>query len=103
MANKFYTVDKEIDGTKYTAQFSGLSLALRAVDESYIDGTNTTSIEKLANFLFKYVIVEPKGLSIDDFEDMNSLNEVIAFAREVMSGDFREKKDKEPTKKASTK
>ena len=94
MANKFYTVEKEINGKTYKAQFAGISTALRAVDSSYIEGTNNTSTEKLAEYLFKYIIIEPKGLSIDDFEDMQTFNEVITFAREVMSGDFREKADK---------
>lgn len=94
MANKFYTVEKVINGTRYTAQFAGISTALRAVDSSYIEGTNNTSTEKLAKFLFENIIVEPKGLSIDDFEDMETFNEVVSFAREVMSGDFREKADK---------
>lgn len=100
---KFYTVEKEINGVKYVAQFAGLSTALRAVDNSYIEGTNNTSTEKLAQYLFKYIIVEPKGLSIDDFEDMQSFNEVISFARGVMSGDFREEADKGTTKGKGTK
>ena len=45
--SKFYTVEKEINGTKYVAQFSGLSVAVRGVDSSYIDGTTTTRTEKL--------------------------------------------------------
>lgn len=98
MANKFYVVEKEINGQKYKAQFAGISTALRAVDSSYIEGTNNTSTEKLAEYLFKYIIVEPKGLSIDDFEDMGTFNEVITFAREVMSGDFREEGNKVATK-----
>ena len=51
MANKFYTVEKEINGKKYVAQFNGISAALKAVDSSYIDGTNNTSVEKMANYL----------------------------------------------------
>ena len=58
---KFYTVEKEINGTKYVAQFNGISAALKAVDESYIEGTNNTSVEKLSRYLFSNVIVEPKG------------------------------------------
>ena len=94
MANKFYTVDKEINGTKYVAQFSGLSTALKAVDQSYIEGTNNTSTEKLAAYLFKHILVEPAGTTIDDFEDMETFNEVVTFCREVMQGNFREKTDK---------
>ena len=82
MANtKFYTVEKEINGTKYVAQFSGISAALRAVDQSYIEGTNTTSTEKLAEYLFKYILVEPAGMTIDDFEDF--LQELTFFIRQM--------------------
>lgn len=98
---KFYTVDKEINGTKYTAQFNGLSAALKAVDDSYIEGTNNTSTIKMAEYLFKHVIVEPKGLTPDDFESMEEFNEVISFARQVMQGEFREKAN-EGTAKAKS-
>ena len=92
---KMYTVTKEIKGNKYVAQFNGLAAALRAVDESYIDGTSNTSVEKMAKYLFENVIVEPKGLTADDFDSMEEFNEVISFARGVMQGDFRDEKDKE--------
>ena len=98
MANKFYTVEREINGTKYVAQFSGLSTALKAVDQTYIDGTNNTSTEKLAAYLFKYILVEPAGITIDDFDDMETFNEVVTFCREVMQGNFREKANKCATK-----
>lgn len=100
MAN-FYKVDKEIGGVKYVCQFNGISEALRAIDNSYIDGTNTTSLEKLSQYLLAHVVVEPKGLTPDDFESMEDFNEVIAFARQVMQGDFRDKKVTRATKKAS--
>ena len=87
--NKFYQVEKEINGTKYIAQFNGISTALRAVDESYLDGTSNTSMEKMGEFLFKHVIVEPKGLTADDFETMEEFNAVIKFASGVMKGEFR--------------
>ena len=89
--NKFYSVTKNIRGKDYTAQFNGLSCALKAVDSSYIEGTNNTSVEALSNYIFTNVIVEPKGLEIDDFDDMDEFNEVVAFGREVMQGKFREK------------
>ena len=86
---KTYTVEKEINGTKYVCQFSGISTALRCVDESYIEGTTNTSLNKLANYLFEYVVVEPKGLSVDDFDDLDTFNEVIAFARDTMQGNIK--------------
>nr|DAI30813.1 MAG TPA: hypothetical protein [Caudoviricetes sp.]DAP16443.1 MAG TPA: hypothetical protein [Caudoviricetes sp.] len=86
---KFYTVDKTIKGNDYKAQFNGLSVALRAVDESYIENSNNTSVEKMAQFLFDNVIVEPKGLTVDSFDSMDELNEVIEFARNVMQGELK--------------
>ena len=100
MAN-FYTVEKKIGNTTYTAQFNGISAALKAVDESYIEGTNNTSVEKLSKYLFNNVIVDPKGLTPDDFDSMEEFNEVVAFAREVMQGNFREKKNEKRTKATS--
>lgn len=101
--SKSYAITKEIKGKKYTAQFAGLSTALRAVDESYIDGTSNTSLLKMAKFLFEYIIVEPKGLSVDDFVDMEEFQEVVKFAREVMQGDFREEANEGTTNKKGSK
>lgn len=86
---KFYSVTKEINGTNYVAQFNGLSAALRAVDSTYIEGTNNTSTEAFTKYILENVIVEPKGLEIDDFDDLKVLNEVTKFGREVMQGKFR--------------
>lgn len=103
MANKFYTIEKVINGKTYKAQFSGISTALNAVDQSYIEGTSNTSTAKLSKFLFENIIVEPKGLTADDFESMEEFNEVITFAREVMSGDFRNQKNESPTQEKGKK
>lgn len=102
MAN-FYTVSKEINGKEYKAQFSGISAALKAVDESYIDGSNNTSIAKMAKYLFENIIVEPKGLTVDDFDSLEELNAVVEFGLKVMQGNFREEKVQESTKAASKK
>lgn len=87
--NKFYTVEKEINGVKYVAQFSGLSAALRAVDDSYIEGSDNVSMIKLSEYVFKHVIVEPKGLTADDFDNLVEFNEVMNWAQAVMQGQFR--------------
>lgn len=89
MAKKPYTVEKEINGVKYIAQFNGISAALEAIDNSYIEGSQNTSVAKLSKYLFENVIVEPKNLSIDDFDSIEEFNEVVSFAREVMQGNFR--------------
>ena len=89
--NKFYTREKEINGVKYVAQFSGLSSAMRAIDESYIDNNaSNVSILKISKYIFDNVIVEPTGLTADDFDSMEELNEVVRFGMEVMQGNFRE-------------
>lgn len=88
--NKFYQVTKEIDGETYVAQFNGLKNALRAVDQNYIEGSNNISTEGLTEYLLENVIVEPKGLTIDDFDSIEQLNKVTKFAREVMQGKFRD-------------
>lgn len=94
MSTKIYEVTKEINGKKYTAQFSGISTALKAVDSSYIEGSQNTSVEKMSEFLFDKVIIEPQGLTPDSFDDMDEFNEVVTFAREVMQGKFRSSADK---------
>lgn len=100
---KFYTAEKVINGTKYICQFNGISAALEAVDSSYIDGTSNTSTIKMAKYLFEHVVVEPKNLGIDDFETMDEFNEVVAFARKVMQGEFRDTADKDAAKAKSGK
>lgn len=95
MAVKPYTVKKKIGGVEYTAQFNGISAALESVDNGYIDGTSTASVVKHTQYLLENVIVEPKGLTVDDFDNMDDLNVVIGFARDVMQGNFRDKQEKQ--------
>lgn len=89
---KFYTVEKEINGVKYVCQFNGISAALKAIDNCYIDGTSNLSLEKLNEYLLENVIVEPK-LTLDDFEDVETLNKVTGFARKVMQGEIKPAKN----------
>lgn len=91
--NKFYTVEKVFNGKKYVAQFSGVSTAVRAIDSSYIEGTSTTSTEKLGQYILDNIIVEPKGLTADSFETLEEYNEVTTWGRDVMYGKFRNRPD----------
>lgn len=95
MANNFYTKEKEINGVKYVAQFSGMRTAAQFVDQTRNgeDG-KSSSLEKMAEFLFKNIIVEPK-LTFDDFSDMKTLTEVVKFGTEVMNGNFRDEEDEQ--------
>ena len=99
MAKKPYTIEKEINGVKYVAQFNGISAALEAVDSCYVDGTSNISTMKLNKYLLDNVIVEPKGLTVDDFDTVEELNAVTNFAREVMQGNFRDKAQQGATDK----
>lgn len=102
MNNNFYTVKKEIEGKEYVAQFSGISTVLKAVDECKTADGGVSS-EKTAEFIFENVIVEPKGINADDFEDIDEFNKVIKFGQEVMQGKFRDKKEQGTATKASKK
>lgn len=101
MAVKFYTVETTINGTKYVAQFNGMSSILKMTDSCYIDGTGTQSMEKLSKYIFTNVIVEPSGLTVDDFDSFEDLNEVVDFARNVMQGHLKPKDEGATDKKSS--
>lgn len=92
--NKFYTREKEINGKKYVAQFNGLSNALKAIDESHIDNNSSNiAISKIAPYVLENVIVDPANLSVDDFDTIEELNDVITFGMEVMQGKFRDENE----------
>lgn len=80
------TIEKEINGKKYVAEFKGIPFAVKTVDRSYVDNTSNTSVKKISEILLQEVIIEPKKLSIDDFETMEELNEVVSFAKDAMQG-----------------
>jgi len=90
----FYSVTKTINGKEYKAQFNGLSYMLRLTDETYISNESSNrSNAKMAKMLFEDVIVEPRGLTVDSFEDMDEYNDVVKFALEVAQGKFRNKQN----------
>ncbi|MCM1509011.1 MAG: hypothetical protein NC177_18025 [Ruminococcus flavefaciens] len=99
---KYFTVKKTINGVEYTAQFNGVSAALRAIDDNYIPGSKVTSSEGLSKYVLENVIVEPKGLKIDDFETVEELNDVVNWGVDVMNGKFRPRKDIEPATRADS-
>lgn len=101
---KFTQVKKTINGVEYTAQFNGMSSRYKAVDATaaFVDGNQTVSMYKMAEYLLKNVLVSPKK-EIDDFEDTDELDEVIAFLSEVNNGTFREETDGEREEKQSKK
>lgn len=97
---KFYQVERTINGKKYIAQFNGISAALKMMDSSYIDGSGNQSLEKLTKYLLTNVIVEPSGLTVDDFDSFDELNDVVGFAREVLQGELKPAEEKRNRKVA---
>lgn len=83
-----YKVSKEINGVTYTAQFIGASAALRATDECKNEYGVVMS-EKLSDYILKHVIVEPTGLTTDDFASLDEANEVTNFGSDVMTGKLK--------------
>lgn len=99
MANKkFYQRTKEINGVKYTAQFSGLSAWLRCADAARKDDDEEESVNtRIYNKVFEAGLVEPKGVTVDDFEDMETLDKVFGFVSGVMKGKFRDRTEEKGT------
>lgn len=95
----FYTVEKEINGEKYVAQFNGLNAMLDALDECHITGSTAISNGELYRYILDNVIVSPKGLTPDKFKDFKELNAVIKFGYAVMRGDLRDEPKVESTAK----
>lgn len=93
MAAKFYQRTKEINGVKYTAQYSGLETWLQCVDESSRGEGQAISNLKLAKNILKYGLIDPK-VEVNDFETQEDLNAVIDWVQQVMQGKFRDQVDK---------
>lgn len=102
MAVNYFSVKKKIKGKEYTAQFNGVSQALRAVDDTYIPGSKNTSLEKLTEYVLTNVIVNPPNLTADDFDDVDELNAVVGWGTDVMNGKFRPTQKPKSGKTAGT-
>nr|WP_308696148.1 hypothetical protein [uncultured Stomatobaculum sp.] len=90
---KFYQRTQEINGVTYTAQFNGLSAWQECIDDSYIPGTDTMSNARYAKNVLKRGLLEPSGLTPDDFDTEEELTEVVRFVADVMRGRFRNAED----------
>lgn len=91
-AVNYYKRRKEINGVTYEAQFNGLSTYLKSLDESRTE-IGALSNEKMYKVFLKNYITEPANLDPDSFDDMETLDEVCNFAKEVAQGRFREEKN----------
>ena len=75
-------VEKEINGTIYTAQYRGMAYAFSLQELS-----RSKSEFELTETLFNEVLISPKT-EIDDFEDMDALGEVRSFLLDVALGNI---------------
>jgi hypothetical protein len=92
-----------INGVEYTAQFYGIREALRA-EKIYTDPINgKVDKEKLYDYICQNVIVDPPNLTIEDFDDFEILDEVMAFGVKALRNKFRTKSDERTTKGRSKK
>lgn len=83
MAFKPLQIEKEIRGTKFVAQFTGVSALYDFNDETQ------GKLRKQAEYLFKNVIVQPRIDDIDEFfgTNIDYQNEVLEFAGKVLRAD----------------
>lgn len=97
MAFKPIVKEQEINGVVYKAQFNGVSAMIKATSEA---GEDT---EKLVNYLFDNVLVEPKISDLDEYfgTDVELMNKVIEFAGAVMRADEKYFPKAEPEKAAA--
>lgn len=84
--DKTRTEEMTLNGVTYKAQFNGTRNALTAINK-YKD----KEVE-FDDYLLQDVIVEPKGLSLDDFDDVGEAAAVIRWASRVLQGIFRNRK-----------
>lgn len=78
-------VEKEINGTVYRAKFRGMAFAI-TVSDMQLECPRL----KLAEFLFREVLIYP-NVTIDDFDSIESFNEVFLFLLSVTFGETPEK------------
>ena len=69
---------------KYTLQYPGIRKAMEIIDNSTMaNGQLARSI--FAEQLLSEVVVEPAGLSLDDFDEREGINQLIDEADEFLS------------------
>lgn len=90
MSGNYTQHKKEINGVVYTAQFNTLREAIKAKKIYQDSVTGRIDTEKLYDYIFQNVIVDPPGLTIEDFDDLDELSEVALFGTQVLNNRFRE-------------
>ena len=82
-----------ICGTPYRAKFRGVAYANKIMELCRDENHGTLRRRELSKILFRDVLVSPK-VDMDDFDDMESYNEVFSFLFDVATGVTGPKKTK---------
>lgn len=90
-------VEKVIDGTLYKAQFKGMAYAYAFRDKAKIE----KSEYRITEMLFEEILISP-DVGIDDFADLDALEEVRSFLFDVALGNIEHIPSERKLKKAVT-
>lgn len=66
----------KVAGKKYLLQNPGYRWYLKQVDKHQLPNGNPSQ-EKMYDAYLEYVVVEPKGLDIDDFEERGGIKALV--------------------------
>lgn len=80
--NWTYT-DKNEKVWEYTFQYPGMRTAMEILDNSRM-ANGILSRTMFADLLLEHVVVEPRNLTIDDFDERPGMNELIDAADEFL-------------------
>lgn len=72
-----------VKGVTYTAQFNGARASLIALDKY------KNNLIGLEDYVLQNVIVDPPGLTLDDFDTVDEAQAVVNHGIRVMKGIFR--------------
>lgn len=86
------TIKKVINGVEYTAVWKGYNYTTKRMKECLLQDKKHYSNEKLSAVVFGEIIINPK-VTVDDFDDIQTYNEVFEFGRSVLFGDFEKKSE----------
>jgi hypothetical protein len=84
------TIRKIINGVEYTAVWKGYNYTTRRINDCLTKDKKRYSNSKLSAVIFDEIIIDPK-VTVDDFDDLQTFNEVLEFGKSVLFGDFEKK------------
>lgn len=81
------TIKKVINGVEYTAVYKGYNYTTQRLNECLLQDKKRYSNSKLSAVIFGEIITSPK-VTADDFDDIQTFNEVFEFGQSVLFGEF---------------